>query len=152
MWKLRDIVWSVKKGAEEAGHNVELLNINDYNIRYFDKTEYVRGEEDTTDDDAGVIIDKMKKADVLVLASPVYFYSMTCQMKTLIDRTYNHEKDLGEKEFYYIVTSTDSAPEALEGTIEGFRGFARCLYRLVERGAILNHPAMQEAYELGKGV
>lgn len=73
MWKLRDIVWSVKKGAEEAGNNVELLNINDYNIRYFDKTEYVRGEEDTTDDDTGVIIDKMKKADVLVLASPVYF-------------------------------------------------------------------------------
>lgn len=88
---------------------------------------------------------------------------MTGQMKTLIDRTYNHEKDLGEKEFYYIVTSTDSAPEALEGTIESFRGFARCLYRSVERGivhgngarergAILNHPAMQEAYELGKGV
>ena len=152
-----------RKGAEEAGHRVEMLNINDYKIGYFDKPEYVRGEEDATDDDAMAIINKMKNADVLVLASPVYFYSMTAQMKTLIDRTYNHEKDLGEKEFYYIVTSTDREPEALEGTIEGFRGFARCLYKSVERGivhgngarergAILNHPAMQEAYELGKGV
>lgn len=152
-----------RKGAEKAGHRVEMLNINDYNIGYFDKPEYVRGEEDTTDDDAITIINKMKNADVLVLASPVYFYSMTGQMKALIDRTYNHEKDLGEKEFYYIVTSTDREPEALEGTIEGFRGFARCLYKSVERGivhgngarergAILNHPAMQEAYELGKGV
>lgn len=152
-----------RKGAEEAGHRVEMLNINDYNIGYFNKSEYVRGEEDTTDDDAMTIINKMKNADVLVLASPVYFYSMTGQMNALIDRTYNHEKDLGEKEFYYIVTSTDREPEALEGTIEGFRGFARCLYKSVERGivhgngarergAILNHPAMQEAYELGKGV
>lgn len=142
---------------------MEMLNINDYNIGYFNKPEYVRCKEDTTDDDAMTIINKMKNADVLVLASPVYFYSMTGQMKALIDRTYNHEKDLGEKEFYYIVTSTDREPEALEGTIEGFRGFTRCQYKSVERGivhgngarergAILNHPAMQEAYELGKGV
>lgn len=161
--QLRDALRTVPQGAEDAGHRVEMLNINDYNIGYFDKPEYVRGEEDNTDDDAMAIIDKMKNADVLVLASPVYFYSMTAQMKALIDRTYNHEKDLGEKEFYYIVTSTDREPEALEGTIEGFRGFARCLYKSVERGivhgngarergAILNHPAMQEAYELGKGV
>lgn len=152
-----------KKGAEEAGHRVEMVNINDYNIHYFDRTEYIRGEEETFDDDAMIVINKMKAADVIVLASPVYFYSMTGQMKTLIDRTYNHEKDLGEKEFYYIITSTDRDAEALDGTIEGFRGFARCLYKSVERGivrgngarergAILKHPAMQEAYELGKNV
>lgn len=140
-----------------------MLNLNDYDIRFFDKTEYVRGEEESEEDDAVKIIRKMEKADVIVLASPVYFYSMTAQMKALIDRTYNHEKNLAEKEFYYIVTSTDRAPEALEGTVEGFRGFARCLYKSVERGivhghgarergAILNHPAMQEAYDLGKGV
>lgn len=152
-----------KKGAEETGHRVEMININDYDIHYFDRAEYIRGEEETFDDDAMIIINKMKAADVIVLASPVYFYSMTGQMKTLIDRTYNHEKDLGEKEFYYIVTSTDRDAEALDGTIEGFRGFARCLYKSLERGivrgngarergAILNHPAMQEAYELGKNV
>ncbi len=150
------------KGAEEAGHTVEMLNINDYDIRFFDKEEYVRGD-DTDNDDAVRIIRKMEHADVIVLASPVYFYSMTGQMKALIDRTYNHEKNLVEKEFYYIVTSIDREPEALDGTIEGFRGFARCLYKSVERGivhgngarergAILKHPAMQEAYELGKGV
>lgn len=152
-----------KKGAEETGHRVEMIDINDYDIHYFDRAEYIRGEEETFDDDAMIVINKMKAADVIVLASPVYFYSMTGQMKTLIDRTYNHEKDLGEKEFYYIVTSTDRDAEALDSTIEGFRGFARCLYKSVERGivrgngarergAILNHPAMQEAYELGKNV
>lgn len=140
-----------------------MININDCDIHYSNKTEYVRGEEDAADDDALTVINKMADADVIVLASPVYFYSMTGQMKTLIDRTYNHEKDLAGKEFYYIVTSTDRDPEALDGTIEGFRGFARCLYKSVERGivrgngarergAILNHPAMREAYEMGKDI
>lgn len=152
-----------RKGAEEAGHRVEMININDCDIHYFNKTEYVRGEEDAADDYALTVINKMADADVIVLASPVYFYSMTGQMKILIDRTYNHEKDLAGKEFYYIVTSTDRDPEALDGTIEGFRGFARCLYRSVERGivrgngarergAVLNHPAMREAYEMGKDI
>ena len=152
-----------RKGAEEAGHSVEMLNLNDYNIHYFAKPEYVRNEEEIADDDALLVIDKIKNADVLVLASPVYFYSMTAQMKALIDRTYNHEKDLREKEFYYIITSTDRDLEALDGTIEGFRGFARCLYNSIERGivhgngarergAILNHPAMKEAYDLGRGI
>lgn len=151
-----------RKGAEEAGHTVETININDYDIRFFDKTEYVRGEQ-TDDDDVVKIIRKMADADVIVLSSPVYFYSMTGQMKTLIDRVYNYEKDLQNKDFYYIVTATDFRPEALDGTIEGFRGFISCLYGSVERGivkgngarergAILNHPAMNEAYEMGKGV
>ena len=153
-----------KKGAEEAGHRVEMLNLNDYDIRFFDKSEYVRGEEAQEEADEAVkIIRKMQSADVIVLASPVYFYSMTGQMKALIDRTYNYEKDLREKEFYFIATSTDKDPEALEGTFEGFRGFARCLYESVERGvvkgngarergAINSHPAMEEAYNLGKEV
>lgn len=152
-----------KKGAEESGHRVEMLNINDYDINFFDRKEYIRGVEDSVRDDASMIISKMADADVIVLSSPVYFYSMTGQMKTLIDRTYNHEKSLGEKEFYYIVTATDRDREALSGTIEGFRGFIRCLYKSVERGvvygngarecgAILEHPAMQEAYDMGRNV
>lgn len=150
------------KGARETGNRVEMLNINDYDIRFFNKTEYVRGEQ-TDDDDAVRIIRKMAAADVIVLSSPVYFYSMTGQMKTLIDRVYNYEKDIQNKVFYYIITSTDRQREALDGTIMGFRGFIHCLYGSVERGivcgngarergAILKHPAMQEAYEMGKGV
>jgi len=110
-----------------------------------------------------MIIAKMKSADVIVLSSPVYFYNMTAQLKALIDRTYGHEKDLREKEFFYISTSTDRDEEATDGVFEAFHGFARCLYGSVERGVIRgngarnrgdidNHPAMQQAYEMGKSV
>lgn len=152
-----------KRGAEEAGHRVKMININDYDIRYFDQKEYDRAASAAETDDAASIIGKMKNADVIVLSSPVYFYNMTAQLKALIDRTYGHEKDLGEKEFVYIATSTDRDDEATDGVFEAFHGFARCLYHSVERGRIRgngarnrgdieSHPAMNEAYELGKGI
>lgn len=154
-----------KKGAEEAEHQVEMLNLNDYDIKFYAKSEYVREKEtDENIDDAIRIINKMASADVIVLSSPVYFYSMTGQMKTLIDRVFNYERDLSNKEFYYIITSTDNDEKALEGTIQGFRGFIHCLYNAHERGiikghgargrgAILEKPAvLQEAYQMGKGI
>ena len=152
-----------KKRAEEAGHRVDMININDYDIRYFSQTEYDRQASAAETDDAADIIAKMKKADVIVLSSPVYFYNMTAQLKALIDRTYGHEKDLREKEFYYIATSTDRDEEATDGVFEAFHGFTRCLYGSIERGVIRgngarnrgdidSHPAMQQAYEMGKGV
>lgn len=152
-----------KKGAEEAGNKVEMININDYDIRYFNQPEYDRAASAAESDDAAAIIAKMKRADVIVLSSPVYFYNMTGQLKALIDRTYGHEKDLGEKEFYYIATSTDRSNEGTDAVFETFHGFAVCLYNSVERGAIRgngarnrgdinSHPAMRQAYEMGKGV
>lgn len=152
-----------KKGAEEAGHAVEMLNINDYDIRYFNQQEYDRDASAAEHDDASAIIAKMKAADVIVLSSPVYFYNMTGQMKALIDRTYGHEKDLGEKEFFYISTSTDRSEDGTDGVFNAFHGFAVCLYGSVERGVIRgngarnrgdidSHPAKMQAYELGKSV
>lgn len=152
-----------KRGAEESGHRVEMININDYDIRYFAQREYDRAASAAETDDVAMIIAKMKDADVIVLSSPVYFYNMTAQLKALIDRTYGHEKDLGEKEFVYIATSTDRDEESTDGVFEAFHGFARCLYHSVEigrirgngarnRGDIESHPAMKEAYELGKEI
>ena len=56
-------------------------------------------------DDMSEILDAYKKADVLVLATPVYFHGVCAQMKTFIDRTYPIWQNLGKKEIYYIVTA-----------------------------------------------
>ena len=76
------------KGAVEAGHQVEKIFINDKQIGYC----HGCGVCNTTHkcvlhDDMAEILDKMIQADVIVMATPVYFYSMNGQMKTLIDRT-----------------------------------------------------------------
>ena len=106
------------------------------------------------------ILDRMMAADVLVLATPVYFYTMAAQMKTLIDRVYARYTDVKNKELYYIATAADDRKEALERTMEGFRGFLACLPGAKEKGIIYGagawkagdikgQPAMQQAYEMG---
>lgn len=72
----------------------------------------------------------MKSADVIVLSSPTYFYNMAGQLKALIDRTYGHEKDLREKEFFYIATSTDRDKESTDRVFEAFHGFAALSLRV----------------------
>jgi len=149
-----------RKGAEEADHMVEMINLNDYDIRFYAQSEYNKEIEE--EDDAIRIIRKMAAADVIVLSTPVYFYNMTGQMKTLIDRVFKYEKELQSKEFYYIITAADG-PDALDETIAGFRGFLRCLYNSWERGIVRGHgalergdidtkPAIREAYEMGRSI
>lgn len=107
------------------------------------------------------ILDQMIHADVIVMATPVYFYTMNAQMKTLIDRTYARYTAVSDKEFYFIMTAAVSGKNLLERTLEGFRGFTACLSGAMEKGVIYGtgawnkgdiekSPAMGQAYEMGK--
>jgi multimeric flavodoxin WrbA len=109
------------------------------------------------------ILDKMLDADVIVMATPVYFYTMDAQMKTLIDRTVPRYEEITDKEFYFIVSAADTSKESLERTIDGFRGFTICLNGAKEKGVvygvgawrkgdIVGSVAMNQAYEMGKNV
>ena len=109
------------------------------------------------------VLDKMIAADVIVMATPVYFYTMDAQMKTLIDRTYSRYMEIRNKDFYFIATAAVRNKQALERTIEGFRGFTSVLNGPKEKGIIYGtgawnvgdikgSKAMDEAYEMGKAV
>lgn len=109
------------------------------------------------------ILDKMISADVLVMATPVYFYTMNAQMKTLIDRTYARYIAVSNKEMYFIMTAAVGNKNLLERTLESFRGFTTCLSGAKEKGVIYGtgawnkgdikkSPAMDQAYEMGKFV
>ena len=109
------------------------------------------------------VLDKMVAADVIVMATPVYFYTMCAQMKTLIDRTCSRYTKITNKEFYFIVTAADNNKQAMERTIEEFRVFTYCLDGPEEKGIIYGigtwdkgeikgKPAMKEAYQLGRSV
>lgn len=71
------------------------------------------------------ILEKMVNADVIVMATPVYFYTMDGQMKTLIDRTVPRYGEIRDKDFYFIVAAADTQASMMERTIEGFRGFTQ---------------------------
>ena len=110
------------------------------------------------------ILDKMVDADVIVLATPVYFYSVCGQMKTFIDRTVPRYTEISDKDFYFIMTAADPEKANLERTLETFRGFTEdCLDGAREAGIIYgtgawnigeikNTPSYEEAYKMGKEI
>ena len=114
-------------------------------------------------DDAAEVIEKMIAADVIVMATPVYFYTMSAQMKTLIDRCCARYTEITNKNFYFIVTAAEPNIPAMERTIDGFRGFLDCLEGAREKGIIYGtgvwkvgeiegKPVLKEAYEIGKKI
>jgi multimeric flavodoxin WrbA len=109
------------------------------------------------------VLDTMIAADVIVMATPVYFYTMNGQMKTMIDRTYARYTQISDKEMYFIMTAAVNNKKSLERTLEGFRGYTSCLTGAKEKGIIYGtgawnkgdikeSRAMNEAYEMGKKV
>lgn len=153
------------KGAGEAGNETEKIVLSGNKINYCRGC----GVCNTTHvcvikDDMAQILPKLIEADVIVMATPVYFYSMDAQMKTLIDRTTPRYEEIRNKEFYFIVTAADTDKKMMERTIEGFRAFTEdCLEGAEEKGIIYGTgawnigeiketPAMKEAYEMGKAV
>ena len=113
------------------------------------------------DDGMDKLMDKMMEADVIVLATPVYFYSMSGQLKTFIDRTLPRYEEITNKEFYLIATAAVNEGFALERTFEAMRGYLDCLPGAQEKGTIYGVSswlkgdvkrtvAMEEAYNMGK--
>ena len=152
-------------GAEETGNHVEKIFLRDKEINYCLACDVCKrnGGDCDQDDDMTEILDKMIAADVIVMATPVYFYTMDAQMKTLIDRTYSRYTSISNKEIYFIATAANPRKQSLERTIEGFRGFTFCLDGAKEKGIIYGTgawnigdikgtKAMTEAYEMGKTV
>ena len=152
------------RGAAEAGHEVEKIRVAEKKVGYCSACYACRESGVCVKkDDMAEILQKMIDADVLVLASPVYFYSIDAQLKTVIDRTLARWTEIRDKEFYYLVTCADKDREAQERTIECFRGFADCVdgasgmgivygTGVYQRGEIKGNPAFAEAYEMGKAV
>ncbi|KLU65665.1 MULTISPECIES: flavodoxin family protein [Desulfosporosinus] len=151
-------------GANEAGHQTEKIFLRDKKIGYCTGCESCYASHKCIqNDDMAEILDKMIDAEVIVMATPVYFYTMNAQMKTLIDRTVPKYQEITGKEFYFIVAAADNSKQAMERTIDGFRGFTFCLNDAQEKGVIFGigawhkgdikgSEAMKQAFEMGKNV
>lgn len=152
------------RGAADAGHEVEKIRIAEKKIGYCHACYACRGTGVCAiKDDMAEIMQKMIDCDVMVLASPVYFYSIDAQLKAVIDRSVARWLEVKDKEFYYIVTAADGENEAADTTIACFRGYADCVkgakemgiiygMGVYEKGEVKGTVAMTEAYEMGRRV
>lgn len=152
------------KGSQEEGHEVETVYLREYKLNYClgcqtcGKTGVCVQKDRMSE-----IIPKMQAADVIVLASPVYFYSVSGQMKVFLDRTVPLFGRMEGKVLYYLATGQDNRHEQLDRAFDAMQGWADCFDKMTVkgrvygcsanlRGEVKNNPAFLEAYEMGKKI
>lgn len=153
------------RGAVDAGHAVDKIFLRDKTINYCTgcSTCSLYGKPCPQKDDMPEILDKMIASDIIVMATPVYFYTMSAQMKTLIDRCCGRYTEMGGKEFYFIVAAAEKDQAKMERTIDTFQGFLDCLEKATIKGLVFGlgawhageintTPAMEQAYTMGHRV
>lgn len=153
------------RGAEEAGGQVGKIFLADYRIDYFSEADEQRvgNRANEAEDDIPMLVDKMVRADVIVLASPVYYMNITGQLKTFIDRTFGRYREMNDKEFFYLTACADPEESTADWAINAFRGFVMCLPNPTERGmvkavgmgrkgAVKGSQFEEKAYNLGKNI
>ena len=126
------------RGAIESGNEAEKVFLRDKTIHYCTgcSTCSLHEKPCPQKDDAAEIIEKMVAADVIVMATPVYFYTMSAQMKTLIDRCCGLYTEMKNKEFYFIVTAAVDDRKLMERTVDTFQGFLDCLENPTIKGVV----------------
>lgn len=150
------------RGAEEAGNQVEKISLREKEIHPC-KACYAcfKTGACVQKDDMAEILKKAEAADVLVLASPTYFLTMSGQMKVMIDRLLPKWQGLSGKDAYVIVTGHDGKQglkrnaEDLAMTLENLGNRVRQIIwgeHVWQKGEVLGTKAMEEAYLAGKSI
>jgi multimeric flavodoxin WrbA len=153
------------EGAESAGNAVETLSLRGR------KLAFCRGclacqslGRCVIDDDAVSIAAKMKAADVIVFATPIYYYEMSGQLKTLLDRANSlYDSDYAFREIYLLSAAADEAEGTDRRAIQGLEGWIACFDRCRLAGTVFaggvngpgemqGHPSLERARAMGAAI
>ena len=153
------------KGAQEAGHQVETVYLREKQYDFCKGCfACLKLGHCVIQDDAVEIAAKMHDADVLVFATPVYYYCVSGQLKTMLDRANPlFGTDYAFTKAYLLATAAEAEPETVEGTEKAIQGWVDCFDRCELAatvfaggvngiGDIAGHPALERAYQVGKEI
>jgi multimeric flavodoxin WrbA len=154
------------RGAKDAGNNVKKISLEGKTIGFCKGCLVCqKTQECVIKDDAVDIAKKVKNADAIVFATPIYYYEMSGQMKTLLDRLNPlFPSDYSFREVYLIASAADSNKEAMDSAVEGLQGWIACFNKaklsgvirgvgITDIGDVKHHEnLMSEAYEMGKAI
>lgn len=154
------------KGALENGNSIEKVCLYDKTIGFCKGCLVCQTTKKCIiKDDANEIVKKMLDADVIAFATPIYFYEMCGQMKTLLDRTNQiFTEKYTFRDIYLLAASADTDTSSMDGVIKGLQGWIDCFEKTnlsgVVRGVGVTHVGdiynqsrvLQEAYEMGKNI
>ena len=153
-------------GARDAGHQVEEISLKGKELKYCigclacQKTQHC-----VQKDDALWIADKMKDADTLVFSTPIYYYEMSGQMKTLLDRMNPlYSSDYRFRRVYMLSVAAEDETYTPAKAVSGLEGWVDCFEKAKLCGSLfvggLNGPgeasanaeALEKAYQFGKNL
>ncbi|MDO4301866.1 MAG: flavodoxin family protein [Clostridia bacterium] len=153
------------RGSEDAGHSIEIISLKNKEIGFCRACYYCEKEHKCIQNDSvNEILEKMLYSDVIVFASPVYFYEMSGILKTLLDRTMPiYFENCRFKEVYVISASTDDNINSADRLISGIEGWIECFPGVKLCGTICGvgagkpgtakkHSAFSQAYFMGREV
>lgn len=153
------------RGAKEAGNDVELLTLHDKELKFcIGCLSCQKIGKCVIKDDAPEIVTKMHDTDAICFATPIYYYEMCGQMKTLLDRANPlYGGDYRFTDIYMLTSAAEEESTTPERAISGLQGWIDCFDRTHLAGTVFaggvsapdeiaGHQALAKAYELGKTI
>lgn len=152
-------------GARSAGNDAEVISLRGRHIEFcVGCLSCQKTERCIFHDDAALIAEKAKGADVLVFASPVYYYSISGSLKTLLDRLNPlFPSDYAFREVYFLASAAEDSEEALAGPRTAIEGWVDCFEKARLAGVVFaggcdapgsaaGTEAERTAYAMGRAV
>ncbi|WP_271811397.1 flavodoxin family protein [Clostridium beijerinckii] len=114
------------KGAIQSGHEVVKYEVGKKNIKgcIACDTCFIKGTPCSFDDDFNAIAPEIEKADVIVFATPLYWYTFPSNLKGVIDKLYSFiigKKKINVKESVLIVCGEERDESAFDGIISTYK-------------------------------
>ena len=155
-----------ERGAKDAGHDVQFISLKGKELKFcIGCLSCQETGKCVLKDDAADIMAAVYNAEVIVFATPIYYYEMCGQLKTLLDRMNPlFPSDYKFRDIYMIATAEEDEPTTFDKAYNGLLGWVDCfekaeLCALVAGGGIgdsgnaKHHAeALCRAYELGKAL
>ena len=153
-------------GAEDAGHEVEHISLKGKEIRFcIGCLTCLKTHKCVLKDDAADIMEKIKNADTLVFATPIYYYEMSGQMKTLLDRMNPlYSSDYHFRKVYMLSVAAEDEAFVPEKAVSGLGGWIDCFEKAELCGSLFcggisdageakgKDEELEEAYQFGKAL
>ena len=152
------------RGAKDAGHEVEQISLKGKEIRFcIGCLSCQNTQKCVLKDDAVRIAEKVKEAETLVFVTPIYYYEMSGQMKTLLDRMNPlYPSDYKFRKVYMLSVAAEDEDYVPEKAVSGLQGWVDCFEKAELAGTLfcggISDPneatgrsvELDEAYQFGK--
>ena len=152
------------RGAKDAGHEVEQISLKGKEIKFcIGCLSCQKTQKCVLKDDAVQIAEKVKEAETLVFSTPIYYYEMSGQMKTLLDRMNPlYPSDYKFRKVYMLSVAAEDEDYVPEKAVSGLQGWVDCFEKAELAGTLfcggISDPneatgrsvELDEAYQFGK--